>query len=65
MADVSPRTELRKRRRHRRLIALAAFAVVLLIVAAAGAFVATRDSGQAAPKPPSTTLPGNTSGIST
>jgi len=64
MADVSPRTELRKRRRQRRLIAFAAFAVVLLIVAAVGAFVATRDSDQAAPKPPSTTLPGNTSGIS-
>src|SRR5439155_16431616 len=65
MADVSPRTELRNRRRQRRLIAFAAFAVVLLIVAAVGVFVATRDSDQAAPKPPSTTLPGNTSGIST
>jgi lipoprotein-anchoring transpeptidase ErfK/SrfK len=65
MADVSPRIELRKRRRHRRLIAVAAFAVVLLIVAAVGVFVSTRDSDQAAPKPPGTTLPGNTSGIST
>jgi lipoprotein-anchoring transpeptidase ErfK/SrfK len=64
MADVSPRTELRKHRRQRRLLAFAAFAVVLLIVAAAGVFVATRDSDQAAPKPPPT-LPANSSGIST
>ena len=64
MADqLSPRTEQRKRRRQRRRVALIGFVVVLLIVAAAGAFVATRDTEQAAPKPP-TTEPQNTEGIS-
>jgi lipoprotein-anchoring transpeptidase ErfK/SrfK len=65
MADASPRIELRKRRQRRRL-ALVSLVVVLLIVAAAGVFVATRsdDSKQAAPKPPATTVPANTSGIS-
>ncbi len=64
--DISPRTELRKRRQQRRRVVLVAFLVVLLVVVAAGVFVATRDdSGQATPKQPSTTLPSNTSGIST
>src|SRR5262245_20572796 len=65
--DISPRTELRKRRQQRRRVALVAFVVVLLVVAAAGVFVATRGDSdpQATPRPPSTTLPSNTSGIST
>ncbi len=59
------RTEQRKRRRQRRRVALVAFVVVLLIVGTAGVFVATRDdSEQAAPKPPSTTQPANSDGIS-
>ena len=71
MADeLSPRSELRRteqrrRRRQRRRVALVAFVVVLLIVAAAGVFVATReDSEQATPKPPTTTQPQNSEGIS-
>jgi lipoprotein-anchoring transpeptidase ErfK/SrfK len=71
MADeLSPRSELRRteqrrRRRQRRRVALVAFVVVLLIVAAAGVFVGTRDdSEQATPKPPTTTQPENTEGIS-
>src|SRR5215212_1199066 len=62
--QLTPRTEQRKRRQQRRRVALIGFIVVLLIVVAAGAFVATRDTEQAAPKPPSTTQPQNTDGIS-
>jgi lipoprotein-anchoring transpeptidase ErfK/SrfK len=71
MADeLSPRSELRRteqrrRRRQRRRVALVAFVVVLRIVAAAGLCVGTRDdSEQATPKPPTTTQPENTEGIS-
>jgi lipoprotein-anchoring transpeptidase ErfK/SrfK len=56
---------MRKRRQRRRRVLFASLLVVLLIVAAAGVFVATRDdSEQAAPKPPATTQPANSQGIS-
>jgi lipoprotein-anchoring transpeptidase ErfK/SrfK len=66
MADeVVSRTELRKRRQRRQRVGLVAFLVVLLVVAGVGLFVATRnDSEQAAPKPPATTLPQNSKGVS-